>query len=285
MTLRVSSPDSPLNPYPVTANSPLLPIPPLNPTTSSFILTPLPIPTSSLRSSLSTPPPHYDPELRPLSTPEIFRCLRPQFLQKVEHIPTVGGEVAPEEFRDEGRDDKQENQTPEKDDTLPTLSLRSPTPVPIPMTQLVDCISALCADWSAISPDIACSTCAVDASKLNLDIHLATVPTNEGLAALHAEGLIWAQTLCRMIAIMTMSPTRISEESVETMAQEYNRDAQLLFVGADPQKARLLSVEERLAMGWQPTFNFPPMPRMGTVDDMPDTSYDYDSKLYGDGES
>ncbi|ESK85057.1 hypothetical protein Moror_15691 [Moniliophthora roreri MCA 2997] len=232
-TLGVSSPDSPPNRCPAAVDSQPLPIPPPNPTTPSFILTPLLIPTSSLRSSLSTPPPHYGPELRLPSTPEIFRCLRPQFLQKVEHIPVVGGEVTPAEYED----DERENQIPENDDAPPTLKLRSPTPVLTPMMQLVDCVSALCADWSAISPDIARSTCVVDASRLSLDIHLATAPTNKGLAALRAEGLIRAQTLCQMITIMTMSPTKISEENVETMAQEYDRDAQLLFVRADPQKA------------------------------------------------
>uniref|UniRef100_A0A0W0G394 Reverse transcriptase domain-containing protein n=1 Tax=Moniliophthora roreri TaxID=221103 RepID=A0A0W0G394_MONRR len=256
----VSSPDSCPNLSPAAADSLALPIPPPNPTTPSFILTPLPIPTSSLRSSLSTPPPHYSPELRPPLTPEIFRHLRPQFLPKVEHIPVVGGEGMLEERKDE--DTEQENRIPENDDAPPTLKLRSPTPLPTPMTQLVARVSALCADWNAISPDIAHSTCAVDASKLSLDIHLATAPTNEGLAALHVEGLI--------------------RENVEELMQEYDRDAQLLFVGADLRKTRLLSVEERLAMGWQPPSEFPPMPRLGTVDDMPDTSYDYNTELYGD---
>uniref|UniRef100_A0A0W0FG63 Reverse transcriptase-rnase h-integrase n=1 Tax=Moniliophthora roreri TaxID=221103 RepID=A0A0W0FG63_MONRR len=165
------------------------------------------------------------------------------------------------------------------------------------MTQLIDCVSALCADWSTISPDIARSTCVADASRLSLDIHLVTAPTNEGLAALHAEGLIRAQTLCRMVAIMTMnggtmtSPTRTSVENVEKLVEEYDRDAQLLFVGADPQKVRLLSVEERQAMGWQPISDLPVTPwmededEMLEMDDRPDTSYDYDTELYGDGES
>ncbi|ESK84044.1 hypothetical protein Moror_11504 [Moniliophthora roreri MCA 2997] len=153
------------------------------------------------------------------------------------------------------------------------------------MMQLVNCISALCADWNAISPDIAHSTCVVDASKLSLDIHLATVLNNEGLAALCTEGLIQVQMLCQMITVMTMSPMTISEESVETMVQEYDRDTQLLFIGADPQKVRLLLVDEQMATGWQPTADVPATPRIGTVDEMPDTSYDYDTELYGDGES
>ncbi|ESK85183.1 hypothetical protein Moror_17161 [Moniliophthora roreri MCA 2997] len=269
MTLRVSSPDSLLNQSLAAASSPPLPIPPPNPTPASFILTPLPILTSSLRSSLSTPPPHYSPELQPLSTSEIFRHLRPQFLQKVEHIPAVGGEVAPEEYEGEDEDDEQENQIPENNNAQPTLRSRNPTPAPTPMTQLVDCVSALCADWNAISPDIA----------------RTTALTNKGLTALCIEGLIRAQTLCQMIAIMMMSLTTISEENVETLEQEYDRDAQLLFVGADPQKAQLLLVEEWLAMGWQPPLDFPPTPRLGMVDDMLDTSYDYNMELYGDGES
>ncbi|ESK84053.1 hypothetical protein Moror_11492 [Moniliophthora roreri MCA 2997] len=280
---RVSSLDSPPNQSPAVADSPALPIPPLNQTAPSFILTPLPIPTSSLRSSLSTLPPHYDPELKPPSTPEVFRRLRPQFLLRVEHIPAVGGEDTLVGHEDE--DEERENQTPENNNAPPTLRLRNPTPVPTPMTQLIDCVSALCVDWSAISPDIAHSTCVGDASQLNLVIHLATALTNEGLAALRVERLIRAQTLCRMIAIMTMNHTTISEENVDELAQEYDRDAQLLFVRADPRKVRLLSVEERLAMGWQPPSDVPPTPRLGTMDDMPDTSYDYDTELYGDSES
>ncbi|ESK90659.1 hypothetical protein Moror_4180 [Moniliophthora roreri MCA 2997] len=180
-------------------------------------------------------------------------------------------------------------------------SLRNPTLAPTPMMQLVDHVSALCADWSAISPDIAHSTCVIDASKLSLDIHLdihlATALTNEGLATLCAEGLIRAQTLCQMVAVMTMNetmttnPTTISAENVDMLAAEYDRDAQLLFVGTDPKKVRLLSVEEWQAIGWQLTFDVPSTPRLGTVnempdiDDRPDTSYDYDTELYGDGES
>ncbi|KAI3620017.1 hypothetical protein WG66_006102 [Moniliophthora roreri] len=87
------------------------------------------------------------------------------------------------------------------------------------------------------------------------------------------------------------SPTTTSEENVEALMEEYDWDAQLLFVGADPKKVRMLSVEERLAMGWQPPSEVPATPRLGPVDEMPDiddrpdTSYDYDTELYGDGES
>uniref|UniRef100_A0A0W0G0Q0 Uncharacterized protein n=1 Tax=Moniliophthora roreri TaxID=221103 RepID=A0A0W0G0Q0_MONRR len=44
-------------------------------------------------------------------------------------------------------------------------------------------------------------------------------------------------------------------------------------------------------MGWQPPSEVPATPRLGPVDEMPDiddrpdTSYDYDTELYGDGES
>ncbi|ESK81886.1 hypothetical protein Moror_712 [Moniliophthora roreri MCA 2997] len=237
-------------------------------------------------NTLVYPDPTPDPDVKP----KIER-LKPQFHWKVEHIPTVGGEVALKESEDVAEDKDWENRIPENDDDPPMPSLRNPTPAPTPMMQLVDHVSALCVDWSAISPDIARSTCAINASKLSLDIHLATALTNEGLAVLRTEGQIRAQTLCRMVAIMTMnettmtSPTTISVENVEMLTDEYDRDAQLLFVGADPKKVRLLSVAERQAMGWQPTFNVPLMPRLGTVNEMPDTSYDYDVELYGDGES
>ncbi|ESK90660.1 hypothetical protein Moror_4181 [Moniliophthora roreri MCA 2997] len=108
-TLGASSPNSLPNPWLMKPDSPPLPIPPPNPTTPSFILTPLPIPTSSLRSSQSTPLPRPDPNLRPPLTSEIFRHLKPQFHRKVEHIPTVGGEVALEESEDVAEDEGQEN--------------------------------------------------------------------------------------------------------------------------------------------------------------------------------
>ncbi|ESK89164.1 hypothetical protein Moror_5234 [Moniliophthora roreri MCA 2997] len=297
MTLAASSLGSHPNPKPTNPNPPPLPVPPPSFPTPSFILTPLPIPTSSLRSSQSTPSPTPNPNLQRPSTPEIFRHLKPQFHLNVEHIPAVGGEVVPKESEGADEDDEQENRTPENVDDLPKVSLRSPTPALTPMMQLVDCVSALCADWSAISPEIARSTCVVDASRPNLDIRLATALTNEGLAALRVDGLIRAQTLCQMVAVMTMnggtmtSPTTTSEESVETLMEEYDQDAQLLFVGADPKKVRMLSVEERLAMGWQPSSDVPATPQLGAVeempdiDDRPDTSYDYDTELYGDGES
>uniref|UniRef100_A0A0W0GE57 Reverse transcriptase-rnase h-integrase n=1 Tax=Moniliophthora roreri TaxID=221103 RepID=A0A0W0GE57_MONRR len=296
-TLGASSLGSPLNPPTMQLDPLPLPVPPPNPTAPSFILTPLPLLTSNLRSSRSTRSPPLDLNLQPLPTPEIFRRLKPQFHQRVEYIPAVGGEVILVESEDVAEDEEQENRIPESVEDPPTLKLRSPTPVPTPMTQLVDCVSALCADWSAISPDIARSTCVADASRLSLDIHLATAPTNKGLAVLHTDGLIRAQTLCRMVAVMTMnggtmmSPTTTSAENVEMLMEDYDRDAQLLFVGADPKKVRMLSVEERLAMGWQPSSDIPATPRLGAVDEMPDiddrpdTSYDYDTELYGDRES
>uniref|UniRef100_A0A0W0F903 Tf2-1-like SH3-like domain-containing protein n=1 Tax=Moniliophthora roreri TaxID=221103 RepID=A0A0W0F903_MONRR len=242
--------------------------------------------TSEPDDTLIYPDSTPDPDVKPK-----VEHLKPQFHPKVEHIPAVGGEVALEESEDVVEDEERENRIPESNDGPPMPSLRNPTPAPTPIMQLVNHVSALCADWSAILPDIAHSTCAIDASKFNLDIHLATALTNEGLAVLCTEGLIQAQTLCQMVAVMTMnettimSPTTISAENVEMLTDEYDRDAQLLFVGTDPKKVRLLSVEERQAMGWQLNFNVSSMPRLGTVDEMPDTSYDYDMELYGDGES
>uniref|UniRef100_A0A0W0FFY8 Uncharacterized protein n=1 Tax=Moniliophthora roreri TaxID=221103 RepID=A0A0W0FFY8_MONRR len=185
----VSSLDLPQNPKSMRNDSPPLPIPAPNfPTTPFFILSPLPIPTSNLRSSqVSTLIPSEQIPCLPL-TPEVFRRLKPQFHRKVEHIPTVGGEALSEVLED--KDKEQENRTPSNDNAPPMLSLRSPTPAPTLMTQLVDCVSALCADWSTISPAIAYSTYAIDASKLSLGIHLETALTNEGLAALRTEGLV-----------------------------------------------------------------------------------------------
>uniref|UniRef100_A0A0W0F9Q8 Reverse transcriptase-rnase h-integrase n=2 Tax=Moniliophthora roreri TaxID=221103 RepID=A0A0W0F9Q8_MONRR len=100
-----------------------------------------------------------------------------------------------------------------------------------------------------------------------------------------------------MVTVMTMSetmmtsPTTISEGNVEMLVKEYDQDAQLLFVEADPKKVRLLSVEERQAMGWQPVSDTPATLKMEMEDEMPedddrpDTSYDYNAELYGDGES
>ncbi|ESK81279.1 hypothetical protein Moror_8466 [Moniliophthora roreri MCA 2997] len=242
----------------------------------------------------ATPDPDVKPKVESLdsfapSQPEPPTATDPQNLQTPEAT------VPPEE--DTAEDVEQENRIPENVGDPPILSLRSPTPAPTPMMQLVNHVSALCVDWSAILPEIARSTCVVNASRLNLDIRLATVLTNEGLAALRVDSLIQAQTLCRMVAVMTMnggimtSPTKTSAENAEMLVAEYGRDAQLLFVGSDPQKVRMLSVEERQAMGWQPNLDVPSMPRLGTIDtmpdidDRPDTSYDYDAELYGDGES
>ncbi|ESK81348.1 hypothetical protein Moror_16705 [Moniliophthora roreri MCA 2997] len=102
------------------------------------------------------------------------------------------------------------------------------------MTQLIDCISALCADWNTILPNIAHSTCVADASKLSLVICLDTALTNEGLAALHTEGLVQVQTLCQMIVVMTMNLMTILEENAEGSEVDKGWDAEFLFVEADP---------------------------------------------------
>ncbi|ESK83203.1 hypothetical protein Moror_3301 [Moniliophthora roreri MCA 2997] len=157
------------------------------------------------------------------------------------------------------------------------------------MTLLVDCVSALCADWNTISPEIAHSTCVGDASRLSLDIRLCTALTNEGLAELHTEGLVRVQTLCRMIALMTMNLTTILEENAEELIHNSGGDMDFLFVGADPQKVQRFegasSVDEWMATGWQPTASILTTPILRSVDEMPDMSYDYDMELYSDGES
>uniref|UniRef100_A0A0W0FFT2 Uncharacterized protein n=1 Tax=Moniliophthora roreri TaxID=221103 RepID=A0A0W0FFT2_MONRR len=157
------------------------------------------------------------------------------------------------------------------------------------MTQLVDCVSALCVDWNAISPTIAHSTCVADASRLSLNICLDTALTNKGLTALHIEGLVRVQTLCQMIAIMMMNLTTTSEENVEESEANRKRNMDFLFIGADPRKVGrftgLLSIDEWVATGWQPMQDVPATPALRDVDDMPDTSENYNTELYRDGES
>uniref|UniRef100_A0A0W0FR60 Uncharacterized protein n=1 Tax=Moniliophthora roreri TaxID=221103 RepID=A0A0W0FR60_MONRR len=175
------------------------------------------------------------------------------------------------------------------------------------MTQLVNHVSALCADWSAILPGIARSTCVTDASQLSLSIHLHTALTNEGLAELRIEGLVQVQTLCQMIAVMTMNLMKISEENAEQSIHNSGGDADFLFVGTDLRKVQRFNigslVYSRMATGWQPTGEtstipalqsadetqdttgqVPSTPMLQSIDEMPDTSYDYDMELYGDGE-
>ncbi|ESK90753.1 hypothetical protein Moror_4083 [Moniliophthora roreri MCA 2997] len=216
----------------------------------------------------------------------------------------VGGADLPDEDRDEDR----ENRTPSSDEDLPMLNLRSPTPLPTPMTQLVNCVSALCVDWNTILPKIAHSTCVADASQLSLGIHLHTALTNEGLAELHVEGLVQVQTLCQMIAVMMMNITKILEENAEKSIYDSGGDADFLFVGTDLRKVQRFdvgsSVYGRMAEGWQPTGGGSNIPApqnanetsettgevpntlmLQSIDEMPDTSYDYDTELYGDGES
>ncbi|ESK96395.1 hypothetical protein Moror_7045 [Moniliophthora roreri MCA 2997] len=238
MTPGVSSPNSPPNPELSRNDSPLPLMRPPNPqlTTPSFILTPLLIPMSNLRLSPPITLPPENPHLQTPLTPAVFRCLRPQFHPKVKIMPTVSREVPSEAYKDKDKDKDKENRTPSNDDAPPTMSLRPPTPVPTPMTQLVDHVSALCVDWNAISPAIAHSTCVADASKLSLSILLETALTNEGLATLHVEGLVRVQTLCRIITIMTMNLTTTTEENTEESVEGNDRDMDFLFVGADLRK-------------------------------------------------
>uniref|UniRef100_A0A0W0G5J8 Uncharacterized protein n=1 Tax=Moniliophthora roreri TaxID=221103 RepID=A0A0W0G5J8_MONRR len=157
------------------------------------------------------------------------------------------------------------------------------------MTLLVNHVSALCADWNAISPEIAHSTCVGDASQLSLDIHLHTALTNEGLAELCTEGLVQVQTLCQMITIMMMNLMTILEENAEESIHNSRGNVDFLFIRADLWKVQryreLPSVSERVAIGWQLTLDVLATPVLQSIDEMPDTLYDYDTELYGDGES
>ncbi|ESK82015.1 hypothetical protein Moror_8413 [Moniliophthora roreri MCA 2997] len=61
-------------------------------------------PSSEPKDTLIYPDPTPDPDVKP----KIER-LKPQFHQKVKHIPVVGGEVAPEELEVEVEVEEQEN--------------------------------------------------------------------------------------------------------------------------------------------------------------------------------
>uniref|UniRef100_A0A0W0F1F5 Putative reverse transcriptase-rnase h-integrase n=1 Tax=Moniliophthora roreri TaxID=221103 RepID=A0A0W0F1F5_MONRR len=271
----------------------------------STIANSTPDPVDTLIYPDPTPDPDVKPKIEPTNPTD---SPQPRSLTTVEHIPTVGGEVILEGSEDEVEVEEQENQTLENDNIPPMLSLRSPTPAPTPMMKLVDHVSALCADWSAISPDIAHSTCAVDASKLNLDIHLATALTSEGLAELHVEGLVRVQTLCRMITVMTMNLTKILEENAEKSIHDSRGNVDFLFIGTDLRKVQRFevgsSVYGRMAAGWQPDGDRSDIPTpqsvdetaetveemlntpmLRSIDEMPDMLYDYNAELYGDGES
>ncbi|ESK80928.1 hypothetical protein Moror_15880 [Moniliophthora roreri MCA 2997] len=229
------------------------------PTTNNTLLYPDP-----------TPNPDIKPKIKPTDNASAREPTPPSAAD-----PRISGKGPSEVYADE--DEDEENRIPSNEGAPPTTSLRPLTPVPTPMMQLIDYVSALCADWNAILPEIAHSTCAADASRLSLDIHLDTALTNEGLAALCVEGLVRVQTLCQMIAIMTMNLMTILEGNVEKSEENGGGDVDFLLIEADPQKVgrftELLLVDEQVKAGWQPT------------QDMPDTSEDYNMELYGDGES
>ncbi|ESK95178.1 hypothetical protein Moror_13799 [Moniliophthora roreri MCA 2997] len=230
-------------------------------------------------NALLYPDPTPDPDVKPKIEPTDHspsRNLEPQTAADPRSLQTPEASVPPRGQRDPG-------------EGPPTLNWRPPTPIPTPITQLIDCVSALCVDWNAISPAIAHSTCVTDASQLSLGIHLRTALTNEGLAELRIKSLVRVQTLCRMITIIMMNLTKISEESAEESIHNSSGDADFLFVGADPQKVQQfnvgLSVYSRMDVGWQLMQEVPSTPMLRSVDEMPDTSYDYDTELYSDGES
>uniref|UniRef100_A0A0W0FSM7 Uncharacterized protein n=1 Tax=Moniliophthora roreri TaxID=221103 RepID=A0A0W0FSM7_MONRR len=106
-----------------------------------------PEPPSATRTSpefpntLVYPDPTPDPDVKP----------KVESIDSLAHSrskppTTMGGVVVPEESEDVDEDNEEENQTPENIDNLPKASLRSPTPAPTPMMQLIDRVSALCAD-------------------------------------------------------------------------------------------------------------------------------------------
>ncbi|ESK80780.1 hypothetical protein Moror_8511 [Moniliophthora roreri MCA 2997] len=178
------------------------------------------------------------------SLPAVFECLNPWFHPETKIMLTVGREVHKEDLEDKDR----ENQILSNVDVPLKLNLWPLTPVLTLITRLIDCVSALRADWSAISPETACSTCVSDASKLSLGILLEAALTTKGLAGLCVEELIRVLALCQTIAIMMMNLTTILMENSDEETAGDNRDTDFLFVGSDPQKVGrfmgYLSVEE-----------------------------------------
>uniref|UniRef100_A0A0W0F478 Uncharacterized protein n=1 Tax=Moniliophthora roreri TaxID=221103 RepID=A0A0W0F478_MONRR len=81
----------------------------------------------------------------------------------------------------------------------------------------MDHASALCANWTTISPKTAQATFAGDASTMHLDISLQGALSADGLHDFQMEGLVWIVVLCRTITIMMMMDTTIMTENNDWM--------------------------------------------------------------------
>ncbi|ESK92795.1 hypothetical protein Moror_15897 [Moniliophthora roreri MCA 2997] len=168
----------------------------------------------------------------------------------------------------------------------------------------MDHASALCANWTAISPETAQATFAGNASTMHLDISLLGALSTNGLHDFHMEGLVWIVALCQTITIMMMTDTTITMESDDWtfIVDTDTKRREFLFMGVNPKKVKLVDVgkgvKTRMAEGWQPgSSQMPTMTDRGSEqqgdksdnDREPrwamDKSQDYDGELYRDRES
>uniref|UniRef100_A0A0W0G1R1 Uncharacterized protein n=1 Tax=Moniliophthora roreri TaxID=221103 RepID=A0A0W0G1R1_MONRR len=139
------------------------------------------------------------------------------------------------------------NNPQQKDRSLPLM----------PSEMWMDCASALCVNWTTISPETARATFAGDASSMCLDISLQGVCSEDGLCDFHMKGLVQIVVLFQTITIMMMTDTTITIENnnwsfiVETEGER----REFLFMGVNPKKVWLADVkkgvEERMKKGWQ----------------------------------
>uniref|UniRef100_A0A0W0FD07 Uncharacterized protein n=1 Tax=Moniliophthora roreri TaxID=221103 RepID=A0A0W0FD07_MONRR len=267
------------------------------PTMPSFILNPLPILTLSRKSS---PPSKESLLSTPSSTAPTV-----QFHLQVKNIVVA-----------RGREEDKENKPPQ---SLHQSMLEIPDnpqwsdrlPPPMPSEMWMDHASALCANWTAISPETSQAIFVGDASTMRLDISLRGALSTDGLRDFCMEGLVQIVVLCQTIIIMMMTDMTITTESDDrTFVVDTNTERrEFLFMGVNPKKVRLVDVkkgvEERMIEGWQPGPSRVQMMMGGKseqisdrpeeCDDRPDNdvvpgwapeeSQDYDSELYGDRES
>ncbi|ESK92912.1 hypothetical protein Moror_9047 [Moniliophthora roreri MCA 2997] len=239
---------------------PLTQPPNLLPTMPSFILNPLPI---LMLNQKSNTPSKESPDLTLSST-----------ISAIQFSPHVKEGVAAGEGEKE-----EENKLPP---SLHPSTLKMPIkhqqnnrlPPLMPVETWIDCTSALCVNWTAISPETAQATFVSNASTMCLDISLQGVQSRDGLHNFHMEGLVQIVVLCQTIMIMMMTGTTIMTENddrtfIVNTEQEHR---EFMFIEVNPKKP-----EASLAQ--------PAMEEEEMVGLTPDESQEYDTELYGDGES
>uniref|UniRef100_A0A0W0FHH2 Uncharacterized protein n=1 Tax=Moniliophthora roreri TaxID=221103 RepID=A0A0W0FHH2_MONRR len=126
-----------------------------------------------------------------------------------------------------------------------------------------------------------------------LDISLQGVQSRDGLHNFRMEGLVQIVVLCQTIMIIMMTGTTIITENDDCtfVVNTEQKHREFMFIEVNPKKVRLIDlkkgVETRMAEGWQPEASLaqPAMEEEEMVGLTPDESQEYDTELYGDGES